>query len=355
MTRAPKQRPWWHKAILGLGVATLLLVVALGLVELALRAAGFACAPSPRNYFEMDLYNSAHRMDPDLFWTLRPNHRAWQVGAAGFRDPSTTPVPKHKPAREFRIVFLGDSVVFGWGKGGNEAVLDATDTFVYGVQQRLNAIPHRKVTYRCLNFGVPGHTTHQGEALLRTRALAYHPDLVLAYFGANDFSGSTLSDAQRAQIFPLHMLLHRLRVVRLVGCMIRPSWGEAGPPSSALAMPNGTQRVSDHAYLQNLQRMERDARSVGGRFAVLAYLYYAAPAPGAPAGARGTLSAEDDLPYPPGMVVIDLRPAMRKALAPSRVPMYFDSCHPTRAGHAIMAENIVSELRHRALVPDLVP
>ncbi len=125
-------------------------------------------------------------MTPDavLGWKLLPNaltfHRRDSqpyhvvVNAKGLRDRER---PYDKPPGTFRIVVIGDSVVFG--SGGVEMPQRFTELLEQATQ-------HVEV----INMGVPGYGTDQELLYLKTEGLKYHPDLVLFCVFFNDFNES---------------------------------------------------------------------------------------------------------------------------------------------------------------------
>lgn len=87
----------------------------------------------------------------------------------------------------FRIVGLGDSVMFGWG-------VREEDLYLKALEQKLNehtAEFHaqgqgRRRRFETLNFAVPGYNTAMEVATFEHKASAFRPDLVLVHFVNND-------------------------------------------------------------------------------------------------------------------------------------------------------------------------
>jgi len=98
------------------------------------------------------------------------------INADGFRGPAR---PKAKPERGYRIVGIGDSVLFGWGVPFEDCGLCRLEQLV----QR--ALPDRVV--EAVDTAVPGYNTAMEEQVLRDKGLAYSPDLVIVDFVGNDF------------------------------------------------------------------------------------------------------------------------------------------------------------------------
>jgi lysophospholipase L1-like esterase len=130
---------------------------------------------------------------PGLLWALKPGSsdskvypgapgepdRAveYRINPQGFRGPPFSP---SKPAGTLRIAALGDSFTFGTG-------VAAGDTWPAALE-RLLAPRHPERRVEVLNCGVFAYNTRQEVALLRSRVLAFEPDLVLLCAYINDAS-----------------------------------------------------------------------------------------------------------------------------------------------------------------------
>ncbi len=149
----------------------------------------------------------------DVVYDLRPGLngsfkgkpvRTDAQGLRGSRDYALV-----KPPGTFRIVGLGDSVMFGWGVGEAE-------TYMQIVERRLNehppavpaALPGRR--FEVLDFGVPGYNTAMEVATYEHRAAAYAPDLVLVHFIGNDFDLPHFMKLPKSRRSPLHWYLAEL-------------------------------------------------------------------------------------------------------------------------------------------------
>jgi lysophospholipase L1-like esterase len=117
--------------------------------------------------------------DSLLFWSLRPYAEApdgtrW-INSDGLRGPEVGV----KTPGELRILSLGESSTFA-------AQMPYEQCYSSRLEQLLNsASPPGQV--RVLNAGVPGYTLFQGVQFLTHRGLRLQPDIVLLYFGFNDF------------------------------------------------------------------------------------------------------------------------------------------------------------------------
>lgn len=102
-----------------------------------------------------------------------------RTNALGFRGPE---IARTKPAGTYRIVVLGDSVVFGWG-------VDDEVTFTRRWEKELNAGRGGR-HYEVVNCGHLLYDTVQEAALFEHKVLALDPDLVLLVYVVNDVEPS---------------------------------------------------------------------------------------------------------------------------------------------------------------------
>lgn len=120
---------------------------------------------------------------PDVIYQLSPNMEMTFHGAHitvnedGFRGPR---VAKAKDAGVFRILGLGDSVMFGHGVDDGEEFLQVM------LETLTNECPERR--FEGINTGVSGYNTAMEVAVLENVGLAWQPDLVILDFVRNDFS-----------------------------------------------------------------------------------------------------------------------------------------------------------------------
>lgn len=123
---------------------------------------------------------SAFVPDADYGWRLRPGHHTdWHmevdINSKRLRGPE---VPYRKNSDEFRILFLGDSVVYGLG-------IEYPKTFAALLPDALaNKVGGRKITI--VNSGVGGWSPWQQLIWLKHEGLHYDPDLIVQCFCLND-------------------------------------------------------------------------------------------------------------------------------------------------------------------------
>jgi lysophospholipase L1-like esterase len=118
---------------------------------------------------------------PDVVYELKPNlvarflDKPIRTNAFGMRGRELT---RDKPPDTFRIVGIGDSVMFGWGVGEGEPYLQV-------LERRLaERDPTRR--WECASFAVPGYNAAIEAAVFEHRAAAFDPDVVVVHFIPND-------------------------------------------------------------------------------------------------------------------------------------------------------------------------
>jgi lysophospholipase L1-like esterase len=155
----------------------------------------FPVGPDPMIAGIREEWASTRRWDPLLFWSLKPGLRQrdprtgveFRTNELGLRGPE---VPAEK-GDEFRILSLGESTTFG------ESV-EYDECYSARLQKSLPQVHGRPV--RVINAGVPGYALVQGCQYLEHRGIDLEPDVVLLYFGINDFLPVTYLSKRDAMI-----------------------------------------------------------------------------------------------------------------------------------------------------------
>lgn len=98
-----------------------------------------------------------------------------RTNSHGFRGPER---PIAKAPGTWRIVGLGDSVLFGWG-------VRYEDTGLAQLEQMIQATSPGWVV-EAIDTGVPGYNTAMEAKVLQTKGLQFAPDLVIVDFVGND-------------------------------------------------------------------------------------------------------------------------------------------------------------------------
>ncbi len=155
------------------------------LVETGMRVGEWA-APS---LFTVPFEESSalFRIDPDLFWSLRPSLDVQSQGARirtnslGLRARA---IGKKSPG-ETRILSLGESSTFGVG-------VDARDTYGAVLERELNRDTDPRKFTRVINAGVSVYSSFQSLKYLELRGHRLEPDWILFYHELNDYLPSSL-------------------------------------------------------------------------------------------------------------------------------------------------------------------
>jgi lysophospholipase L1-like esterase len=122
--------------------------------------------------------------NPRLRFELRPDSTVeaeveYRINAEGLRGP---PLAVEKAEGVRRVAVLGDSVAFGYW-------VAEEDAFPRQLEGMLNAVRDGGPRVEVLNFGVPGYNLDQEIETLRSRVLAFAPDVVVVAFCLNDLEG----------------------------------------------------------------------------------------------------------------------------------------------------------------------
>lgn len=122
--------------------------------------------------------------DRQLVYELRPGldmdfgHNRLLTNRQGFR--ASRDYVTVKPAACVRIIGIGDSGMFGWG-------LDQGLDYMSVLESNLNARAGGRVV-EVLNLAVPGYNTQLEVQMLKSKGLAYKPDIVVVGWCDNDYS-----------------------------------------------------------------------------------------------------------------------------------------------------------------------
>ena len=134
------------------------------------------------------------------FWTVdnvQFNVSTNSVGLRSVHEP--TPDPEATT-----ILWLGDSIIFGWGVPDHRAVPVALEEALSQLR------PDRR--WRVINAGQPGFSSYQSLLLFEELGLAYEPDLVLMELVGHNFRRAPQPDADQLVVRPetaLAFWLHR--------------------------------------------------------------------------------------------------------------------------------------------------
>ena len=314
--------------------------------------------------------------DSLLGWRHRPgsvatfkNQRV-AINSIGLRDDDLAPAGK---GNSFRILFLGDSQVFGDG-------VSREDTFVELLQSELSHVDP-------INGAVIGYGTDQQLLYFEREGASLRPNLTLVGLNAYDLrdnisrrvrsgyekpvfeiranelqltnvpvdAGSIVDQAQSWLGRSSHLYATAGRLVRGPGERAvddeRADSGIASDPSAQTVFPPPGQmpRALEVTRLI-LKRLAADARNAGGGFAVmfLPYRMDLGQNPEYHAQAAGVVEALQKWGASEGYAVLDLRAALRSA---SSTDAFLDAMHFSPEGHRVVARAARDWLIGSGLVP----
>ena len=162
----------------------LVLVAGSVLLTLLVLEIGFRVAHVPVGTVQINRATVRRSSNPRLRFELRPDSVAraeveYRVNAEGLRGPE---VAREKPEGVRRVAVLGDSIAFGYWVAEEDGLARQLEALLNG--GRGDGPP-----VEVLNFGVPGYNLGQEVEALRSRALAFEPDVVVLAFCLNDLEG----------------------------------------------------------------------------------------------------------------------------------------------------------------------
>lgn len=177
--------------------------------------------------------------------------------------------PTEKPEDAWRIIFVGDSAIFGY-------LLAWPETIAAQVE-RLGERRHRGVDYQVAACASPGHSSAQSIYKLSRQCLGFQPDVVIIGNRNSDGTMDTATDRERFQLSTWSgpvSLLQRLALYRL----LRNRWLAARVASGASSTPEpiahagdpsapkgDVRRVPPDEYEENLREMVRISRKAGAQ------------------------------------------------------------------------------------------
>ncbi len=274
----------------------------------------------------------------------------YPINRWGFRHED---FPKEKPAGEFRVFVLGDSIVFGQGTAHGD--------FSEALGKRLAG--YRRPDgrrWRVINTGVPSYTTCQELALLEGFIEPFSPDLVIVGYAMNDpekprapFGLDVKTGAIAFWWRTYHFFKQRLALPKYVMAKLSPLVARLrghtyyGPPVDpkqevryveTLHDPSGEYWKAAEACLRGFGEYQRRAHVpvVLGIFPLLRFM---------DSKELGRVHAQvAESGKAAGLEVVDLRPVFA-ALQPGRLArLQGDGMHPTEEGHGVAAEAVYARL-----------
>jgi hypothetical protein len=293
-------------------------------------------------------------LEPDgnsrLVFRLRPRVEGkfkgvpYRANSIGLRGPETT---VRKPRGVVRIVGIGDSVMWGWGIAEADRYLDRAAA----------ALSSPDVSVEAVNLAVPGYHTVQEVEVLRTRGLAFAPDVVVVGFTGNALEIPIFLWASRTRPLALDysVLLAWLYTLR-GGSVAPPHLIRAPIALDAPATAGGAWRVPSRFahlvgmenFLAALDRLRALADAHG--FVVVAVPWSSGPQPH-----QEAIEHFIDASRERGFIVVDVRRVLdreraRLGLGEKGFWRTRRDFHPNRAAHAVMGAALEAVLRPQLAV-----
>lgn len=302
-------------------------------------------------------------------------HRRGIVGSGGGQAVSINSlglrgheIPRSAKPDEFRILFLGDSLTFGYR-------LAIEETFVDRIRDALQrAAPTRTIT--AINAGVGGYSTWQEFEYLRNEGVDLRPDLVVLEYCFNDVIERAHFDPDKisggAMRFSFSNVPHWSGLVRA----IRSASAKRRYRTTldAFQLAHNKPLEGPEEELRPIEDMHRDdpppavaaaweqaiadlttihdfCREQGLPWVLVAFPFRSQLAPGPRIMPQERLRqwAEDN-----GAHLLDLLPAFHRHLAENGLApadLFFDHTHLSVAGNRVAADRIVEYLRDNGLMP----
>jgi hypothetical protein len=278
-----------------------------------------------------------------------------RINSQGLRGPE---VDLEKPPGTYRILNLGDSVVFGWG-------VRYEDTYGYRLQELLNQrYGSEAVTYEIINAGVPRWNMQNVLAYLEAEGLDYQPDLILLNFTTvNDVYGRSGLEASSEPFrdwlrdhtysWPFLSVQYHLLEARLGQ---RDAIPVLNPPADATAyFPTREDDPQWDVVWEPIRDMAALAGEHGSEFLLIvlptAFQVQDVAYSDVPQQVVGGRGRED------GVAVLDLLPVFREACqeappgescGPEGRYLWADMwMHPSALGHRLVAERLLDVLEER--------
>lgn len=264
-------------------------------------------------------YNRDKVADPELVYRNPSGVRRTYGGIEyDFNDMALRERPiGPKAEREFRVLFIGDSVVLG-------AAARVEDTFVRRLEPLLAARLDRPV--RTINSGVGSYNTAQECGFLRRAGDKLVPDLVVLVYVHNDWELPKEDVESRSPPEVVTALLGRSWLYRLIGHVRRHAGdGAAGAPPRE--SPGWRQSMEQAAAIADFC----SARKLP--FAAVLWRYRASPLTDALWADLSAVAAAKGFP------LADMKPAFDGADFRAVTVSAVDS-HPNAEGHRLAAARI---------------
>lgn len=290
--------------------------------------------------------------DETKLWALEPGVNAYapsygveyRINSRGYRDDE---ILQEKPPGAFRVLALGDSVLFGQG-------VSFAETTAERIQSALSdVLPGRNV--EVINTAVAGYNVYQYDVISGGEGAALSPDLILIGLSKNDFVGPSDIEILRRLAYEkldyrsdVHVRLRRMSAVfHLVdGMAMRFSAWLGNPVPEALRYESKERGEPQRRYTAaTLEGIARRARRNGIPLLVAAF-----------PTRKELLAGRIEVPVDSlaravqgeGQYFLDLFDVFVEAAGRGEI-LFLDPVHPTQQGHSVAAQAVMEQLIHLGL------
>jgi lysophospholipase L1-like esterase len=317
-------------------------------------------SPEQRTNFTQRQTVPTFEGDALLFWKLRPNldHAIWDFTIFSTNDSGIRHREPIEPKGDgaFRIVVLGDSVSFGYRIPmvfPERPKAYRRNALPYSMQLENDlraANPGREIDV--LTLAVPGYSSHQGLAWLRSEIADLEPDLVIACFGRNDLSPRQATDRETMKTDWARVWLRRVAassqaIIHATRWLTDRRKAQRRGPRPTLS------RVPPDHYVENLLEMARLADQHGAAMVVIAPVYrdfVHKPEWGERmALLRAALESAMEATEIPYLLI----PELTEASYPQNNGLFGEDIHPNVHGHRLMAERLLEFISDKGLLGNL--
>jgi len=291
--------------------------------------------PQPLVADELEQWVGKREFHPLLFWRMTPSVDAEGsvvINRLGLRGP----LPGPRQPDELRVLSLGESTTAA-------LALPLDQAYSAVLERELAAREGRPV--RVINAGTGGYSLAQGVTFARLHGFDLEPDLVLTYFGYNDFTRASFRSRRDANASGTSLGLTDLEVIRQRSRplsrvqswlqqrsnLVRWAAERKTPPEIRRA---GRRRVPAEDRLVLYRELALMCRDRGARLVVLVPIYRDS------ARHEGFLR---ELGESHGFEVIDL-PRLLDGELGERAPFFFDALHPRADLHQRIGVTIAAQL-----------
>jgi hypothetical protein len=263
--------------------------------------------------------------DADLLYELKPNLdvifklASFRTSSQGLRDRE---YPLEKPPGAVRIAAVGDSFTMGSG-------VDIEDAFPKVLERGLSRSEARPI--EVLDFGVGGYGLRQYVAVMKAKAIRWHPDLFLVGFCPNDVRDRPSREYQKSyQPLPIeHPSFLRPQFAfdlwHFTGARVLGALSHDDPSRAA----NSEDGEGGPAYVdEQLRRMKAFSRTSGVEIAMV---YLGLTSEGAAEIRRSAEAA--------GIAFIDPSPRF-EGRPPRSLWVHRRDAHPNAAAHRVFADAV---------------